>query len=85
MPQPELTDRDAAILAFERDWRQSAGSKQQAIRDRFAMSPARYYQVLGRLIDTPQALAFDPMLVGRLQRQRDTRRTGLVARLRPLG
>jgi hypothetical protein len=34
---------------------------------------ARYYQVLGALIETPAALREDPMLVKRLQRLRDAR------------
>ena len=34
------------------------------------MPPTRYYQVLNALIDRDEALAHDPMLVKRLQRQR---------------
>jgi hypothetical protein len=33
----------------------------------------RYYQVLNALIDTPRALAADPVLVNRLLRLRDER------------
>ncbi len=84
MARPDLSDRDAAILAFERDWRHRPGSKEQAIRERFGLSTARYYQVLGRLIDDPAALAHDPMLVGRLQRQREARREERTAASRPL-
>ena len=39
------------------------------------MSPARYYQLLGRLIDTAEAQEHDPMLVKRLRRLRDARGT----------
>ncbi len=84
MAQPGLSERDAAILAFEREWRRHPGSKEQAIRERFSLSPARYYQVLGRLLDDPAALAYDPMLVGRLLRQRDARRDEREARSAPL-
>ncbi len=80
----ELSDRDQQILAFERLWWKYAGAKEQAIREKFAMSATRYYQVLNALIDRPQALAFDPLLTKRLrrlrsarQRQRSARRLGL--------
>lgn len=69
-----LTDRDREMLAFERQWWRHAGSKEQAIKERFGMSPTRYYQVLNALLDAPAALAFDPLVVGRLRRLRATRR-----------
>ena len=82
-PEIELSDRDQAILAFERQWWKYAGAKEQAIREKFDMSSARYYQVLNALIDRPEALASDPPLVRRLrrlrasrQRQRQARRLG---------
>ena len=34
------------------------------------MSATRYYQVLNALVDRPEALAADPMLVKRLRRLR---------------
>ncbi|MET0975276.1 MAG: DUF3263 domain-containing protein [Leifsonia sp.] len=71
--EPRLSDRDEAVLAFERQWWAHAGAKEQAIRAEFGLSAARYYQVLGALIDSPVALARDPMLVKRLQRMRDAR------------
>ena len=79
-----LTVREREILAFERQWWKYAGAKEQAIRDLFNMSATRYYQVLNALIDRPEALAADPMLVKRLrrlrsarQRQRSARRLGI--------
>ncbi|HEY0168293.1 MAG TPA: DUF3263 domain-containing protein [Jatrophihabitans sp.] len=79
-----LNRRDREILAFERQWWKYAGAKEQAIRELFDMSATRYYQVLNSLIDTPEALAADPMLVKRLrrlrasrQRQRSARRLGI--------
>lgn len=79
-----LSRRDREILAFERQWWKYAGAKEQAIRELFDMSATRYYQVLNALIDTPEALAADPMLVKRLrrlrasrQRQRSARRLGI--------
>jgi hypothetical protein len=80
----ELSDRDREILAFERQWWKYAGAKEQAVRDLFDMSATRYYQVLNALLDRPEALAADPMLVKRLrrlraarQRQRSARRLGI--------
>ena len=68
-----LTDRERAILDFEGEWRRHAGAKEEAIRADLGMSPARYYQLLGRLIDTAEAQQHDPMLVKRLRRLRDAR------------
>ncbi len=76
----ELTRRDREILAFERQWWRYAGAKEQAIRDLFDMSGTRYYQVLNALIDRPEALIADPMLVKRLRRLRTTRQRQRSAR-----
>ncbi len=75
-----LSERDCEILAFERQWWKYAGAKEQAIRDLFDMSATRYYQVLNSLIDRPEALAHDPMLVKRLRRLRSTRQRARSAR-----
>ena len=75
-----LSDRDRRILEFERQWWKYAGAKEQAIRDLFEMSSTRYYQILNGLIDTPEALAFDPMLVKRLRRMRSARQRVRSAR-----
>ena len=79
-PADKLSARDAEILAFERQWWNYAGSKEQAIRDLFDMSATRYYQVLNGLLDRPEALAADPMLVKRLRRLRDARQWARSAR-----
>lgn len=75
-----LSDRDRAILEFERQWWKYAGAKEQAIRDLFDMSATRYYQVLNQLIDNPGALEADPMLVKRLRRMRAARQRARSAR-----
>lgn len=75
-----LPERDAAILAFERQWWRHAGAKEQAIREEFGLSAARYYQLLGIVIDSPAALQHDPMLVKRLQRLREARMTARSTR-----
>ncbi|MEN0083252.1 MAG: DUF3263 domain-containing protein [Leifsonia sp.] len=80
-----LSERDAAILAFERQWWRHAGAKEQAIREEFGLSAARYYQLLGALIDSPAALRHDPMLVKRLLRLREARLAARHARTLPSG
>lgn len=85
--QPEehgsLSERDCGILEFERQWWKYSGAKEAAVREKFDMSSTRYYQVLNALIDRPEALEHDPLLVRRLrrlraarQRQRSARRLG---------
>ncbi len=75
-----LSRRDAEILEFERQWWKYAGAKEQAVREKFDMSSTRYYQVLNALIDRPDALAFDPLLVRRLRRLRAARQRARSAR-----
>jgi hypothetical protein len=75
-----LSDRDRQILAFERQWWKYAGAKEQAIRELFDMSATRYYQLLNILIDRPEALECDPMLVKRLRRMRSQRQRSRAAR-----
>jgi Protein of unknown function (DUF3263) len=65
-----LSEREMRILAFERNWWRQPGAKEQAIAESLGMSATRYYQVLNELIDRAEALAFDPVLVKRLRRQR---------------
>jgi hypothetical protein len=68
-----LPAREREMLAFEGQWWRYAGAKEEAIRDRFGMSATRYYQVLNALVDRPEALALDPLLVRRLRRMRAAR------------
>ncbi|MEO6880143.1 MAG: DUF3263 domain-containing protein [Mycobacteriaceae bacterium] len=75
-----LGRRDREILAFERQWWKYAGSKEEAIKDLFDLSATRYYQVLNALVDRPEALAVDPMLVKRLRRLRSSRQKQRTAR-----
>jgi hypothetical protein len=68
------------IIDFEGSWWRMSKPKDVAIRARFGMSAARYYQALDRLIDRPEALEHDPMLVQRLRRLREARREKRFAR-----
>ena len=80
-----LTDRDRAILDFERTWwlepgpeRPSGaggtGPKAAAIQARTGLSPTRYYRLLAQLIGSAEAAAYDPLVVRRLRKMRTNRR-----------
>lgn len=75
-----LSERDRSILEFERQWWKYAGAKETAVREIFDMSATRYYQVLNALIDRPEALEADPLLVRRLRRLRASRQKQRSAR-----
>ena len=77
---PALSERDREILDFERQWWKYAGAKETAVREKFDMSSTRYYQVLNALIDRPEALEADPLLVRRLRRLRSARQRQRSAR-----
>jgi hypothetical protein len=83
-----LTDRDRAMLDFERTWWSEPGPegsvdgkpgpKGAAIQARIGLSPARYYQLLGELIASPEAAAYDPLVVRRLRKLRSSRRRARI-------
>ena len=73
MPDDQLSERDGSMLAFESGWTRHSARKEEAIRDAFGLSAARYYQLLNAVIDSPAALRHDPLLVRRLQRAREAR------------
>ncbi|RMI34353.1 DUF3263 domain-containing protein [Nocardia stercoris] len=77
---PGLSRRELDILDFERKWWKYAGAKEEAIRELFDLSATRYYQVLNTVVDKPEALAADPMLVKRLRRLRASRQKSRAAR-----
>jgi hypothetical protein len=70
--QTPLTEAEMAVLAFEHQRWLYPGSKDDAIRRTFDLSPVRYQQWLFDLIDKPAAYVHDPMLVKRLRRYRGT-------------
>jgi hypothetical protein len=74
-----LDKRSREVLDFEREAWKLTVPKQRAIRERFGFSPSRYHQLLHRIIDRPEALAYDPMLVRRLRRVRAVRRRSRTA------
>jgi hypothetical protein len=64
-----LTERERDVLDLERDWWLSSPSKRQAIRDRLGLTPATYYGMLRRLAVSPEAFAYDPLVVHRVRRR----------------
>lgn len=73
-----LTDRDRAILDFERTWWSEPGPKATKIQARFGLSPTRYYRLLNELLASPEAAAYDPLVVHRLRRLRSDRRRARI-------
>jgi hypothetical protein len=70
---PVLSEQDMRVLRFERSTWRTVGAKEQAIAEVLGLTATRYYQVLNELIDTPEALKFDPVLVKRLRARRARR------------
>ncbi len=67
---PDLVAR--RLLAFEAaNPSPRSGQKDEAIRRELGLTPARYWQLLLRLIDTQQALDIDPVTTHRLRRLAD--------------
>ena len=71
--ETHLSDLEARILDFERQWWKYAGVKDSAIRELFNLSAKQYYELLNNLIDRPDALAASPLLIKRLRRLREAR------------
>ena len=69
-----LTDQERAILTFEASWWTEPGDKVGLVQDRFDLAADRYAAVLAELIDRPDALDYDPLLIRRLRRLRDRSR-----------
>lgn len=83
--RPGLTDDELTILDLERSWWKYVAVKEQAALDQLGLKPTRYYQILNALIDKPEALAADPLLVKRLRRLRSAREQQRSARRLNLG
>jgi hypothetical protein len=64
-----LTDRERTALDVERDWWLSSPSKRQAISERLGLSVGTYYGLLRRLAESPEAFAYDPLVVHRVKRR----------------
>ena len=69
-----LSDRDRAILEFEQRWWLEPGTKEAALRSTLDLSPSRYRELLYALIDDPDAMAVDPLVVRRVRKVRERNR-----------
>ncbi len=76
----DLSERDIAVLEFEGTWANRVGSKAAAARAAFGWSLTRHYQVLYALLARPEAVRFDPVLVHRLLRIKESRSRGRASR-----
>jgi hypothetical protein len=84
LPEPlsGLSELETKVLEFERQWWKYAGAKESSIKELFDLAPPAYYQLLNNLIDRPEALQAQPMLVKRLRRLREARTTSRAAGFR---
>lgn len=76
-----LSIADRELLEFELDNLRQTGPKEEAVRQRFGVSMARYYQRVNRVIDDPEALAALPREVHLLQRLRRIRTEDRASRM----
>ena len=75
-----LSESDRTILEFEGAWWLYPGPKDRAIREYLDISATRYYQVLRRLVDDPDAERVAPMPIRRLRRVREEAKRSSVER-----
>lgn len=66
------------MLELERTFWTFDDPKETVIRARFQCSADEYYSELNELLERPEALEHDPLVVRRLQRQRLRRRRELL-------
>ena len=78
MHASELSERERALIDFEREWWTLGSRKDVAIRDRFEMSVSSYYRALQRLIDRAEALQYEPLTILRLRKRREQARRGRI-------
>jgi len=61
------TVRPEILLAFEQAWPRHDGTKEMAIRDELGLTPARFYQLLGRAARTHDGIAANPITARRVR------------------
>ena len=69
-----IDERQQAMLEFERNFWTFDEPKETLIRARFQCSADEYYAELNHLLELPDAMDHDPLVVRRLRRQRLRRR-----------
>ena len=73
-PAGGLSDVERQVLDFAAPRWRYAGAKEAASRQRFGWSTTRHHQVLGALLERPEAAAYAPVLVARLRRLTEARK-----------
>lgn len=68
-----LIDTDKRLLEIAGGFYKYEGARDQAYRDASGYTATRAAQRVNTLLDDPEALAWNPQLVKRLQRLRSTR------------
>lgn len=58
----------AELLDFEARWPGHSGAKEEAIRTRLHVTPARYYQLLGRAARSIEGQQYDAVTAARVRR-----------------
>ncbi len=76
-----LTDQHRAMIDFAGVQWTSAGRREQAILEQFAMSEVRYNLMLGWAIEQDEAMEYAPVVVGRLRRLQAARREARGSRV----
>ncbi|MFT4773599.1 MAG: hypothetical protein ACI83Y_000528 [Candidatus Azotimanducaceae bacterium] len=65
-----LSERHAAMLDFERSWWSNDEPRDQIVRARFQCSPEEYDAEITIVLENPDAVEHDPLVVRRLKRLR---------------
>lgn len=77
-----MTDDERRMLDIAGERWNYAGSLEQRVRDEFGISLTRFWQRVGQLCDTEEALAYAPVTVNRLRRLRAGRVVSRAGRAR---
>ncbi len=72
-PPLSLSLEDQQILEFERENWGAVPNKESAVRERFGLGLARYYQRVYAICQLPEALEYDAVLVRNCQEAAVTR------------
>lgn len=75
-----MNDTDLELLHIAAAQYRHPGAREAAFRRAAGASSARCWQIVNHLIDQPEALAAEPVIVGRLRRLRERRQAERRAR-----
>ncbi|WOC11517.1 DUF3263 domain-containing protein [Gordonia sp. MP11Mi] len=69
-PGAHLSDDDRAIIDLSKRHYRTADAHAEAVRTELGLSVVDYFRELNRLVDDPEALAYSPIVVKRLRRNK---------------